>query len=83
LKYRRGMRVLCIVSGENMPPAGAENKVDFAEWVEKARALGLWKRAERRVDSGVHLGSSFGPDGSMEMGSERRRSQSLTAEVGA
>ena len=29
LKYRRGMRVLCIVSGENMPPAEGENKVDF------------------------------------------------------
>ena len=82
VKYRRGMRVLCIVSGENMPPAEGESKVDFGAWVEKARALGLWRRTERRIDSGVHLGSSFGPDGGIsDMGSERSRSQSRLTEV--
>lgn len=83
LKYRRGMRVLCIVSGENMPPAEGESKVDFGAWVEKARALGLGRKTERRVDSGVHLGSSFG--GISGVGSERSRSrsQSQVTEVSA
>jgi structural maintenance of chromosomes protein 5 len=84
LKYRRGMRVLCIVSGENMPPAEGENKVDFGAWVEKARALGLSRKTERRIDSGVHLGSSFGPEGgTSDMRSERSRSQSRLTEVSA
>lgn len=48
LKYRRGMRVLNIVSGDKVPAynggAGEEqNKVDFAAWVRRARELGLEK----------------------------------------
>ena len=81
LKYRRGMRVLCIVSGENMPPAEGDSKVDFGAWVDKARALGLGRKTERRVDSGVHLGSSF--SGMGDVGSGRSRSQSRVTEVGA
>jgi chromosome segregation ATPase len=85
LKYRRGMRVLCIVSGENMPPAeeaaAAENKVDFGAWVQKARALGLGRTTERSVDSGVHLGRSFG--GVSDAGGGRSRSQSRLTEVSA
>jgi structural maintenance of chromosomes protein 5 len=81
LKYRRGMRVLCIVSGENMPPAGGENKVDFGAWVQKARALGLGMKTEKRVDSGVHLASSFG--GMSDGGSRRSRSQSRITEISA
>ena len=81
LKYRRGMRVLCIVSGENMPPAEGEHKVDFGAWVDKARALGLGRKSEKRVDSGVHLGSSFG--GMSDMDGDMRRSQSRITEVGA
>jgi chromosome segregation ATPase len=81
LKYRRGMRVLCIVSGENMPPADGESKVDFGAWVQKARALGLGRKTERRIDSGVHLGSSFG--GMSDVGNEQSRSQSRITEVGA
>ena len=71
LKYRRGMTVLCIVSGENMPDAKEEgNKVDFGAFVRKARELGLAREAGaeigRRVDSGVGMGSSF--RGSVEVG---------------
>ena len=83
LKYRRGMRVLCIVSGENMPPAEADSKVDFGAWVDKARALGLGRKTERRVDSGVHLGSSFSGMGDGGSGPSRSRSQSHVTEVGA
>ncbi len=71
LKYKRGMRVLNIVSGEKMPAYGVgEHRVDFEAWVRRARELGLGKMMagigrgvgveERRVDSGMHLGSSFG-----------------------
>jgi structural maintenance of chromosomes protein 5 len=95
LKYRRGMRVLNIVSGEKMPAYGGENKVDFQAWVTRARELGLGKMTggiaggrstsngverERRVDSGMHLGSNF-EGNEDEEGSVR--SQSRVAEVGA
>jgi structural maintenance of chromosomes protein 5 len=107
LKYRRGMRVLNIVSGEKMPQymASAEggrgvNRVDFEAWVRRARELGLGKMmagihansngagasGERRVDSGIQLGSSFGEDGNgeEEVGSVTDQSQgSRVAEVGA
>jgi structural maintenance of chromosomes protein 5 len=100
LKYKRGMRVLNIVSGEKMPPYGeGGNKVDFGAWVKRARELGLGKMmggiacgaggsgGERRVDSGMHLGSSF--DGDEEVdgvdgeGVGSVRSQSRVTEVGA
>lgn len=115
LKYKRGMRVLNIVSGEKMPAheGGADGrKVDFEAWVRRARELGLGKMMggigkgdgaapggsssgeERRVDSGVHLGSSFGAashggveddtdgtDGHEEVGTVR--SQNRVAQVGA
>lgn len=72
LKYKRGMRVLNIVSGERMPGSGSgeEHKVDFAVWVKRARELGLGKMMggistcngingeEMRVESGVNLGSA-------------------------
>ena len=84
LKYRRGMRVLCIVSGENMPPAEGETKVDFGTWIDKARALGLGRKTtDRRVDSGVHLRTSFGRMSDGGSGSGRSRSQSRLTEVTA
>ena len=98
LKYRKGMRVHCIVSGENMPDASREpeKKVDFAAWVQRARELGIGigMKGTRKVDSGVHLGSSFeaddGVDGSpapTEGGPDDlygvSRSQSRVASVGA
>lgn len=65
LKYRRGMTVLCIVSGENMPAARqqAEDgrwvdgpKVDFRAFVQKAKQLGFGTPQNgRRVDSGVGM----------------------------
>ncbi|KIW38457.1 uncharacterized protein PV06_09418 [Exophiala oligosperma] len=66
LKYRRGMTVLCIVSGENMPSARVQNekggwidgpKVDFRSFLQKAQNLGHRGAApnDRRVDSGVGL----------------------------
>lgn len=69
LKYRRGMTVLCIVSGENMPAAREQDdegnwdegpKVDFRTIVQKAKALG-WGTASdgRRVDSGVGIGRAL------------------------
>lgn len=92
LKYRRGMRVLNIVSGEKMPRDGGDTKVDFGAWVKRAKELGLGKMMgevtrvgaseERRVDSGMHLGSSFEDTaGGDEVGSARRRSR--VTEVGA
>jgi chromosome segregation ATPase len=52
LKYRPGMTVLCIVSGENMPAAtaaagggGGESRVDFRRLVQRARELGLGNMA--------------------------------------
>jgi structural maintenance of chromosomes protein 5 len=68
LKYRRGMTVLCIVSGENVPAARQRNeagrwenapKVDFRQFVNKARQLGLAGPGftGRRVDSGLGLNS--------------------------
>jgi len=102
LKYKRGMRVLNIVSGEKMPSYGiGENKVDFEGWVRRARELGLGKMmggisngvgGERRVDSGMHLGSSFGAasnggveDGDAIDGDEvgSVRSQSRVTEISA
>jgi structural maintenance of chromosomes protein 5 len=66
LKYRRGMTVLCIVSGENMPPARVRGedgrwkegvKVDFREFVRKAKELGIGQGSGRRVDSGFGMES--------------------------
>lgn len=57
LKYRRGMTVLCIVSGENMPAAGEEDgngnwvsgpKIDFRAFAKKAVELGFSNHAEDR-----------------------------------
>jgi len=65
LKYRRGMTVLCIVSGENMPAARTKNadgtwldgpKIDFRAFAQKTRELGYVKDGGRRIDSGVGLG---------------------------
>ncbi|KAL2444425.1 Structural maintenance of chromosomes protein 5 [Exophiala dermatitidis] len=67
LKYRRGMTVLCIVSGENMPAARERDedgnwvegpKVDFRALVERAKQLGTGAIDRRRVDSGVSMGLS-------------------------
>ncbi|KIW92244.1 uncharacterized protein Z519_07228 [Cladophialophora bantiana CBS 173.52] len=70
LKYRRGMTVLCIVSGEHMPPARERDdqgnwrdgpKVDFRLFAKKAKELGIGGSTEgRRIDPG------FGMDGSLE-----------------
>lgn len=65
LKYKPGMTVLCIVSGENMPAAGTDgaSRVDFRKLVERARDLGLNRQpVSRRIDSGVAMGSSFDTD---------------------
>ena len=67
LKYQRGMTVLCIVSGENVPAARERDeegewrdgpKVDFRLFVKRARELGLGGSGGRRIDSG--LGRNFG-----------------------
>jgi chromosome segregation ATPase len=65
LKYRRGMTVLCIVSGENMPAARQQGedgrwvdgpKVDFRAFVQKAKQLGFGAPQNgRRFDSGVGM----------------------------
>ncbi|KIV77279.1 hypothetical protein PV11_09090 [Exophiala sideris] len=65
LKYRRGMTVLCIVSGENMPAAREQDeegwwvdgrKVDFRAFVRLAKDLGYAQgNSGRRVDSGVGM----------------------------
>jgi structural maintenance of chromosomes protein 5 len=83
LKYRKGMRVLCIVSGEIMPKTeeGQPSKVDLGRWVAKAKELGLRNRTyggERRANSGVHFSRSFDRSG---VGDGDGRSQ--TAGVGA
>lgn len=66
LKYRRGMTVLCIVSGEHVPAEGervvedaglpfkSHPRLDFGQFAKKARELGLG-RVGRRVDSGVAM----------------------------
>lgn len=55
LKYRRGMTVLCIVSGENMPAARQKDdndnwvsgpKIDFRAFAKRARELGLGNHVE-------------------------------------
>ena len=66
LRYKRGMTVLCIVSGENMPgpePEGGDKTVDFADWCRKARELGMGMGEGRshglrgqRIDSGIAMG---------------------------
>ncbi|EXJ56544.1 hypothetical protein A1O7_06888 [Cladophialophora yegresii CBS 114405] len=73
LKYRRGMTVLCIVSGENVPAARERDdegawhegpKVDFKLFVARARDLGIGAAAgARRIDSGMGFGQSFGSAG--------------------
>ena len=70
LKYRRGMTVLCIVSGENMPAARERDedgdwhdgpKVDFRLFIKRAKELGIAGAAGgKRIDSGVGMGRSFG-----------------------
>lgn len=65
LKYERGMTVLCIVSGENMPSAsdsrvGKGKTIDFSALARRARALGQRETssgAGRRIDSGVMVSS--------------------------
>lgn len=68
LKYRRGMTVLCIVSGENVPAARERDadgdwqdgpKVDFRHFVKRARELGIAGPVGKRIDSGMSLGRSF------------------------
>ncbi len=68
LKYRRGMTVLCIVSGENVPAARERGddgewqdgpKVDFGLFVKRARELGIAGSIGTRIDSGMGLGRSF------------------------
>ena len=81
LKYKRGMTVLCIVSGENVPADGSmyedeqrnpkpAPKIDFRLFARRARELNkaqdfAGSDGGRRTDSGVGLGSSFG---SVEVG---------------
>ncbi|EXJ77994.1 hypothetical protein A1O3_09153 [Capronia epimyces CBS 606.96] len=57
LKYRRGMTVLCIVSGENMPAARERDenghwvdgpKVDFRAFVQRAKELGMGVASDGR-----------------------------------
>lgn len=82
LKYKRGMTVLCIVSGENVPGEKATfedqdqvshpaPKMDFMAFARRARELGMAgavATGERRVDSGVGLGSSFASTSGVEVG---------------
>ena len=70
LRYEKGMTVLCIVSGENMPSATdlvkrgeiveKGRKIDFVEYAKRARRLGLGGErggalGGRRIDSGVGM----------------------------
>ncbi|KIX01523.1 uncharacterized protein Z518_09249 [Rhinocladiella mackenziei CBS 650.93] len=69
LKYRRGMTVLCIVSGEDIPPARERDengewvdgpKIDFRLLAAKARELGFGNVADgKRLDSGIVMTQSF------------------------
>lgn len=89
LKYRRGMTVLCIVSGENMPAAREQDeegrwvegrKVDFQAFVQKAKELGLGAgtpRDGRRTDSGVGMGGTM--TGQLGGGSLRGRQAAVGA----
>ncbi|KIX99105.1 uncharacterized protein Z520_05566 [Fonsecaea multimorphosa CBS 102226] len=73
LKYRRGMTVLCIVSGENMPAARERDeagnwhdgpKVDFRLFVKRAKQMDMGRFAEgRMIDSGVGINGSFDSTG--------------------
>ena len=77
LKYKRGMTISCIVSGENVPGdadeyTGHDDKqitvppFDFSAFARKARQLNMaGGDGGRRVDSGVGMASSFG---SVEVG---------------
>jgi len=70
LRYEKGMTVLCIVSGENMPSAGDTKtrdedgnmviqkgkKIDFSAFARRAREMGTAMNGGRRVDSGVGMG---------------------------
>jgi chromosome segregation ATPase len=70
LKYRRGMTVLCIVSGENVPAARERDdegewhdgpKVDFNLFVTRARDLGIGAAVGgRRMEFGMGFGQSLG-----------------------
>jgi structural maintenance of chromosomes protein 5 len=81
LKYKRGMTVLCIVSGEHVPgedstyEAGEDHqttivpKMDFMAFARRARELNMaGTSGGRRVDSGVGLEASFGSASSVEVG---------------
>ncbi|KAH0842176.1 hypothetical protein AYO21_00199 [Fonsecaea monophora] len=69
LKYRRGMTVLCIVSGENMPAARELDakgnwhdgpKVDFRLFVRHAKEQKIDVSTDgRRIDSDVAMTGSF------------------------
>ncbi|KAJ9615374.1 Structural maintenance of chromosomes protein 5 [Cladophialophora chaetospira] len=68
LKYRRGMTVLCIVSGENVPAARERDgdgdwqdgpKIDFRLFAKRARELGIGGPTSKRIDPGMSLGRSF------------------------
>jgi chromosome segregation ATPase len=75
LKYRRGMTVLCIVSGENVPAARQQDengrwvdgpKVDFRALVQKAEEEGLGAfqhQRQRRIDSGMGRSSGLESSG--------------------
>ncbi|RMZ90082.1 hypothetical protein DV736_g2677, partial [Chaetothyriales sp. CBS 134916] len=56
LKYRRGMTVLCIVSGENVPPAVEDApRINFENFIKIAKRLGyapLPTQTSRPADSG-------------------------------
>ena len=75
LKYKPGMVVHCIVSGENVPGStivsgdGAEVEtptMDFRAFAAKAREIGLGSGGSgRRTDSGVGFGSTPGSDSMM------------------
>ena len=50
LEYARGMRVLCIASGERMPPE--KSKIDFRHCVDIARGLKGLTRSNGVVAAG-------------------------------
>lgn len=70
LKYKRGMRVLNIVSGEKMPAYGSGDgqKVDFDAWVRRARELGLGK-----IIGGISRGPIGADVGAASVNGERGR----------
>ena len=86
LKYRSGMTVLCIVSGENVPGETemdaegneVENpRIDFRTLLQKAKMQGLGGRGGKRTDSGIGLGAGG------DLGSDFSREGSRLTSVGA